>query len=57
MPVQYLVISLEPRFESSQQNLFFTRSSPTDPSTGDRVANDHTYFGLVLGVSASIGNR
>lgn len=56
MPVQYLVISLEPRFERAQQDLFFTRSSPTDPSTGDPSANSNTYFGLVLGVSAYIGN-
>jgi hypothetical protein len=56
IPVQYLVISLEPRFEYSRQELFFTRSSTTDPSTGDRVANGKTYFGLVLGVSAYIGN-
>jgi len=56
IPVQYLVISLEPRFELSPQELFFTRSSTTDPSTGDRVANGKTYFGLVLGVSAYIGN-
>jgi hypothetical protein len=56
IPVKYLVISLEPRFEISPQELFFTRSSTTDPSTGDRVANGKTYFGLVLGVSAYIGN-
>lgn len=56
LPVQHLVISLEPRFELSQQDLFFTRGSPTDPSTGDRIANSGIYFGLVLGVSAYIGN-
>lgn len=54
--VEYLVISLEPRFELSQQDLFFTRGSPTDPSTGDRIANSEIYFGFVLGVSAYIGN-
>jgi len=57
MPVQYLVISLEPRFERSQQALYFTRSSSTDPSTGDPIADSRTYFGLVLGVSAHLGNR
>jgi hypothetical protein len=35
MPVQYLIISLEPRFELSQQDLFFTRGSPIDPTTGN----------------------
>jgi hypothetical protein len=56
MPVQFLVISLEPRFEYSPQDLFFTRSSPTDPGTGDPIGNSDVYFGLVLGVSAYIGN-
>ncbi len=56
IPVQYLIISLEPRFEHSPQDLFFTRSSPTDPTTGNRIANGDIYFGLVLGVSAYIGN-
>ena len=56
IPIQYLVISLEPRFERAQQDLFFTRSSPTDSSTGDPIANSNVYFGLVLGVSAYIGN-
>jgi hypothetical protein len=56
MPVQYLVISLEPRFERAQQDIFFTRDSQTDPSTGDKVADSNIYFGFVLGVSAYIGN-
>ncbi|MGB8332195.1 MAG: outer membrane beta-barrel protein [Polyangiales bacterium] len=56
IPVQYVVISLEPRFERAQQDLFFTRSSPTDSSTGDPIANSNVYFGLVLGLSAHIGN-
>lgn len=56
IPVQYLIISLEPRFELSQQDLFFTRGSPSDPITGDRVASADIYFGFVLGVSAHIGN-
>ncbi|MGB5312392.1 MAG: outer membrane beta-barrel protein [Polyangiales bacterium] len=56
MPVQYLVISLEPRFERAQQELFFTRDSQTDPSTGDKIADSNIYFGFVLGVSAFIGN-
>ncbi len=56
MPVQYLVISLEPRFELSQQDLFFTRGSPLDPTTGNPIADDKIYFGFVLGVSAYIGN-
>lgn len=56
MPVQYLVISLEPRFERAQQELFFTRDSQTDPSTGDKIADSNIYFGFVLGLSAFIGN-
>jgi len=56
IPVQYLVISLEPRFERAQQEIFFTRSSPTDTTTGDQIANGKRYFGLVLGVSAYLGN-
>ena len=56
MPVQYLVISLEPRFERAQQDLFFTRDSQADPSTGDTIADSNIYFGFVLGVSAYIGN-
>jgi len=56
MPVQYLVISLEPRFEQSPQELFFTRSSPTDPATGNQIASGNIYFGVVLGVSAYIGD-
>ena len=56
IPVQYLVISLEPRFERAQQELFFTRDSQTDPSTGDRIADSDVYFGFVIGVSAYIGN-
>jgi hypothetical protein len=56
--VEHLVISIEPRFANAQEKLFFTRSSPTDPSTGDRVANDRTPFGLVtrpLGMPTSSG--
>jgi len=56
IPVQYLVISLEPRFERAQQEIFFTRDSQTDASTGDRIADSDVYFGFVLGVSAYIGN-
>lgn len=56
IPVEYLVISLEPRFEHSPQSLFFTRSSPTDATTGDPIGNSDVYFGVVLGVSAHIGN-
>ncbi|MBT8469841.1 MAG: hypothetical protein KJN97_13935 [Deltaproteobacteria bacterium] len=56
IPVQYLVISLEPRFELSQRDLFFTRGSPTDPTTNDPIADSKIYFGFVLGVSAYIGN-
>ncbi len=56
IPVQYLIISLEPRFELSQQDLFFTRGSPIDPTTGNPIADSQIYFGFVLGVSAYIGN-
>jgi hypothetical protein len=56
IPVQYLVISLEPRFERAQQDIFFTRNSQTDPSTEDPIADSDIYFGFVLGVSAYIGN-
>ncbi len=56
IPVQYLVISLEPRFEHSLQDLFFTRNSPTDSTTGDPIGSSDIYFGLLLGVSAYIGN-
>ncbi len=52
LPVQYLIISLEPRFELSQQDLFFTRGSPTDTTTGGRIANSKIYFGVIPGVSA-----
>jgi len=56
IPVQYLVISLEPRFERAQQEIFFTHDSQTDASTGERIADSDVYFGFVLGVSAYIGN-
>jgi hypothetical protein len=56
IPVQYLVISLEPRFERAQQEIFFTRDSQTDASTGDEIADSNVYFGFVIGVSAHIGN-
>ncbi len=56
IPVQYLVITLEPRFERAQQALFFTRDSQSDPTTGDTIADSNIYFGFVLGVSAYIGN-
>ena len=46
----------EPRFEQSPQELFFTRSSPTDPATGNQIASGNIYFGVVLGVSAYIGD-
>ena len=56
IPVQYLVISLEPRFERAQQEIFFTRDSQTDASTGNEIADSNVYFGFVIGVSAHIGN-
>lgn len=56
IPVEQLVISFEPRFEHSRQELFFTRSSATDSTTGDPIGNSDVYFGIVLGVSAHIGN-
>jgi hypothetical protein len=49
IPVQYLVISLEPRFERPRLDIFFTRNSQTEPSTEDPIADSDIYFGFVLG--------
>ncbi|MGB3050831.1 MAG: outer membrane beta-barrel protein [Polyangiales bacterium] len=55
-PVEYLVISLEGRGEWTTRNTYFSRSSPTDPVTGDPIANQQSYYALILGVSGHIGN-
>jgi hypothetical protein len=57
-PVEYLVISLEPRAELAGDEIFFSRPFVTDPVTGDSVPtlNKDWFFGFWIGMTAHIGN-
>jgi len=59
-PVEYLVLSLEGRFEGAGEDIYFSRSSPvfTDPVTMEEIIqpNKKFYGAVILGVTAHIGN-
>jgi len=54
-PVEYLVLSLEGRFEAAGENIYFSRSSVEDV---DMIVQPDRkrYWGLILGATAHIGN-
>jgi hypothetical protein len=57
-PVEYLILSLEPRAEFAGSNIFYSRPFVTDPVTGDTVPslNQDWFFGFWIGMTARIGN-
>ena len=57
-PVEYLILSLEPRAEFAGSDIYFSRPFVTDPATGDTVPtlNQDWFFGFWIGVTARIGN-
>jgi len=57
-PVEYLILSLEPRAEFADSNIFYSRPFVTDPVTGDTVPslNQDWFFGFWIGATARIGN-
>ena len=57
-PVEYLVISLEPRAEIAENNIYFGRPFTTDPVTGESVPslNQRWFFGLWLGMTVRLRN-
>jgi hypothetical protein len=57
-PVQYLVITLEPRGELADSDVYFGRPLLSDPVTGVLTPslNQRWFFGFWLGVTARIGN-
>ena len=54
-PVEYLVLSLEGRIEGAGEDLYFSRSSVEDVN-GIIQPNRDTYWGIILGATAHIGN-
>ncbi|MGB3051028.1 MAG: outer membrane beta-barrel protein [Polyangiales bacterium] len=58
LPVEYLIISLEPRAEFAANDIYFSRPFVTDPMTGDTVPslNQDWFFGFWIGVTARLGN-
>ncbi len=54
-PVEYLVLSLEGRVEGAGEDIYFTRSSPTNVD-GIVQPNEKIYGAVILGVSGHIGN-
>jgi hypothetical protein len=54
-PVEYLVLSLEGRVEGAGENIYFSRSSVEDVN-GIVQPNRDTYYGIILGATAHIGN-
>ena len=59
LPVEYLVISLEPRGEVARSDVYYGRPIVTDPTTGagSPSLNQRWFFGLWLGVTAKIGTH
>jgi len=57
-PVEYLIISLEPRAEFAGDDIYFSRPFVTDPTTGNTVPslNQDWFFGFWIGMTARIGN-
>jgi hypothetical protein len=58
LPVEYLIISLEPRAEFARNDVYYSRPFITDPVTGDTTPslNQDWFFGFWIGVTARIGN-
>jgi hypothetical protein len=57
-PVEYLIISLEPRAEFAGNDIYYSRPFVTDPATGNTVPslNQDWFFGFWIGMTARIGN-
>ena len=57
-PIEYLIISLEPRAEFASRDIYFSRPFVTDPTTGNTVPslNQDWFFGFWIGMTARIGN-
>lgn len=57
-PVQYLIISLEPRAEFAANDLYFAHPFVADPGTGETTPslNKDWFFGFWVGVTARIGS-
>jgi len=57
-PVEYLIISLEPRAELAEKDIFYGRPFVTDPTTGDTQPSlsQDWFFGFWIGVTARIGS-
>ena len=57
-PVEYLIISLEPRAEFARNDVYYGRPFVTDPMTGDAIPslNQDWFFGFWIGMTARIGN-
>lgn len=57
-PVEYLIMSLEPRAEFAANDIFFARPFVNDPGTGETTPslNKNWFFGFWVGVTAKIGN-
>jgi hypothetical protein len=58
LPVQYLIISLEPRAEFARNQVYYGRPLVTDTATGNTVPslNQDWFFGFWVGMTARIGN-
>lgn len=58
LPVQYLIISLEPRAEFARNDIYYGRPFVTDTATGNTVPslNQDWFFGFWVGMTARIGN-
>ena len=57
-PVDYLIISLEPRAEFAGNDIYYARPFVTDPVTGNTnpSLNQDWFFGFWIGMTARIGN-
>ena len=57
-PVEYLILSLEPRADFAGNDVYFSRPFVTDPATGNTVPslNQDWFFGFWIGATARIGN-
>jgi len=57
-PVQYLILTLEPRADFADNDIYFSRPFVTDPATGNTVPslNQDWFFGFWIGATARIGN-
>jgi hypothetical protein len=56
LPVEYLVISLEGRGEWATRDVYFSRTSQVDDTTGELIPNKGHNYAAILGVTAHIGN-